>query len=145
MKKLITIMLLLVGFMQSTYAQEPYAVLSEDNTTLIFYYDNNKDSKGGMGVGPFSSAEDRGWNGQREKITTVVFDTSFGNCNTVIWAAYWFSGCSKLTSVNGLENLNSANVQSMYGMFKGCSALTNLNLRNLNTSNVEYLGARFSG
>jgi len=42
MKKLLAFMLLLLGVMQSIYAQEPYAVLSEDNTTMTFYYDNNK-------------------------------------------------------------------------------------------------------
>ena len=54
MKKLFTFMLLLFGAMQSIYAQEPYAVLSDDNTTLTFCYDNNKEAKGGMDVGPFT-------------------------------------------------------------------------------------------
>ena len=35
--------------------KEPYAVLSEDNITLTFYYDENKEAKGGMDVGPFTS------------------------------------------------------------------------------------------
>ena len=54
MKKLFTFMLLLLGVVQSTYAQEPYAVLSDDNTTLTFYYDNNKVKNGGMDIGPFT-------------------------------------------------------------------------------------------
>lgn len=54
MKKLFTFMLLLLGAMQGIYAQEPYAVLSDDNTTLTFYYDDNKASRNGMDIGPFT-------------------------------------------------------------------------------------------
>ena len=32
---------------------EPYAVLSDNNTKLTFFYDDQKDARGGMGVGPF--------------------------------------------------------------------------------------------
>ena len=45
--------LLLVGTVQTVYAQEPYAVLSENNTVLTFYYDGDKVSKNGYGIGPF--------------------------------------------------------------------------------------------
>ena len=86
MKKLFTFMLLLLGVVQSMYAQEPYAVLSDDNTTLTFYYDKNKVKNGGMDVGPFeygyiSSGVNSGtygvtsgWYGQRDNITTVTFE-----------------------------------------------------------------------
>ena len=57
-------------------AQEPYAVLSNDNTTLTFFYDNDKESKGGMGMDivPFTSAEERGWNDHCESIGHVIFE-----------------------------------------------------------------------
>ena len=50
-------------------AQEAYAALSEDNTVLTFYYDENKESRSGMGVGPFSSATQQEWKDFRESIT----------------------------------------------------------------------------
>ena len=108
-------MFLLLGVVQSTYAQEPYAVLSEDNTTLTFYYDNDKEAKGGMDVVPFeygyiSSGVNSGtygvtsgWYGQRENITTVVFDDSFANCTSITSTAYWFYECQNLTTISGME------------------------------------------
>ena len=50
MKKLFVLMLLLIEAMQGIYAQEPYAVLSVDNTTQTFYYDTNKVANGYMKV-----------------------------------------------------------------------------------------------
>ena len=49
--KILSIMVLLAAFSPvSSWAQEPYAVLSDNNTVLTFYYDNNKDSRGGVGI-----------------------------------------------------------------------------------------------
>ena len=74
---------------------EPYAVLSDNNTKLTFFYDTDKDARGGMGVGPFedlgSSGVSTEWYGNKSTITTVVFDTSFANCTTLTSTAYWFS------------------------------------------------------
>ena len=50
---------------------EPYAVLSDNNTKLTFYYDDQKEARGGMSVGPFADETDRTWHNQREYITTV--------------------------------------------------------------------------
>lgn len=41
-------------------ALTPYAVLSDDNTVLTFYYDENKDSRGGMGVVRFQRSTKQG-------------------------------------------------------------------------------------
>ena len=99
MKKLFTLLTLLLGVVQSTYAQEPYAVLSNDNTTLTFYYDNNKASKGGMDVGPITCRWNNdnheyevssGWYDQHWFIKTVVFDKSFADCTSITSTAYWF-------------------------------------------------------
>ena len=56
-------------------AQEAYAALSDDNTTLTFYYDALKESRGGMDIGPFDAPNGRGWDAQCESITTAVFRT----------------------------------------------------------------------
>ena len=158
MKKLFTFMLLLLGVVQSTYAQEPYAVLSEDNTTLTFYYDNNKEAKGGMGVGPFTGSSgydyesyqyvtrvNSGWDGQRENITTVVFDNSFAGCSSITSTAFWFCNFSKLTEIEGIENLNTSNVTDMQYMFFGCTSLKELDLTSFNTENVIDMSYMFCG
>ena len=143
MKKLFTFMLLLLGVVQSIYAQEPYAVLSDYNTTLTFYYDNNKEAKGGMNVGPFVFV-DPGWYGQRHNIRTVVFDNTFAGCNTITSTNRWFDGCTKLRAINGIGNLNTSKVTEMVSMFRDCVNLESLDVSNFNTDNVTNMGGMFS-
>ena len=126
-------------------AEEAYAVLSTDNTTLTFYYDLNKESRGGMSVGPFSSAENRGWNDNASSITSVVFDSSFANDTTLTSTANWFSGMSNLTAIDGLQYLNTKNVTDMVYMFSNCSSLTSLDVTHFNTQNVTNMAAMFNG
>lgn len=95
-------------------AQEPYAVLNEDHTTLTFYYDNNKQERGGMDVARwYQNATDRAWNSACEQIKTVVFDSTFGNYSNLSYTTRWFYGCSSLTKVEGMEYLNTENVYDM--------------------------------
>ena len=133
-------------------AQEPYAVLSDDNTVLTFYYDEFKDERNGMDVGPFafnyvSPRQDigSGWDEQRESITSVVFDTSFANCTTLTSTANWFFGFNNLTAITGISNLNTANVTDMGYMFYCCSALTSLDVSRFNTANVTNMRYMFYG
>ena len=148
MKKLFTFMLLLLGAMQGIYAQEPYAVLSNDNTTLTFYYDNNKDSRCGMSVGPFfntNTGPDTAWYGQCESITSVVFDETFADYKDLTSTAMWFYGCKNLATIIGIDNLNTENVTDMNYMFSSCTNLTSLDLSNFNTANVTSMAYLFYG
>ena len=82
------------------------------------------------------------WNGQREKIKTVVFDASFANARPT--SCYcWFSGCYNLTEIKGIEYLNTENVTNMGFMFNSCKVLTSLNLSNFNTEKVMYMSNMF--
>ena len=123
----------------------PYAALSEDNTTLTFYYDGYKKSRGGMSVGPFSNYAEPGWSGKRDVITKVVFDESFANCKTLTSTARWFYSCSVLKTITGMEYLNTDNVTSMYEMFYGCKTLTSLDVTHFNTDKVTNMGFMFYG
>ena len=133
---------------------EPYAVLSDDNKTLTFYYDGKKKSRKGMGVGPFIRDVDFNtwtfiinseWYNQRESILTVEFDAPFANYTGLTSTAFWFYGCSNLKTINGLENLNTSNVETMEDMFYYCSSLTSLDVSNFNTANVTSMNSMFSG
>ena len=53
-----------------------------------------------------------------------------------------FSGCSSLTNLN-LSNFNTQNVTNMASMFNGCFSLTNLDLSNFNTQNVINMEEMF--
>ena len=76
-KRFYIFMLLVLSWLGAAAENEPYAALSNNNKTLTFYYDEYKNSRGGMDLGSFNLDSDRGWNDQRLTITTVVFDKSF--------------------------------------------------------------------
>ena len=124
---------------------EPYAVLSENNTVLTFYYDDQKAARNGMGVGPFSNSAYQSWYDQRESITSVVFDALFANCTTISSTAYWFFECKNLSTITDVKNLKTDNVTDMRWMFYGCSGLTSLDLSHFETSNVTDMGLMFYG
>ena len=124
---------------------EPYAALSENNTVLTFYCDDEKAIRDGMGIGPFDDSNARGWKDACQSITTVVFDESFANCTSITSTARWFDGCSNLTSISGINNLYTANVTSMRRMFKDCSSLTSIDVSHFNTENVTNMEYMFDG
>ena len=133
--------------------KEPYAVLSEDNTVLTFYYDDQKAARNGMDVGPFTFSRDNdnnrlnvtsGWDAQRESITSVVFDASFADCTTLTSTAWWFFGFENLSRITGIINLKTENVTNMREMFQGCSSLTSLDVTGFKTENVTRMDYMFS-
>ncbi len=128
---------------------EPYAVLSENNTVLTFYYDTEKEQRNGMSVGPFENLGSYGvsteWYDNRSTITTVVFDDSFANCTTLTSTAYWFYQLTKLTTIKGIQNLKTDNVNDINSMFCDCESLTSLDLSNLNLGNVTNMHQVFEG
>ena len=55
-----------------------------------------------------------------------------------------FDTLPNLTTVTGLENLNTSNVYSMYGMFAGCSSLSSIEgINKLNASKVTDMSYMF--
>ena len=122
---------------------EPYAVLSDNNSILTFYCDDQKTARNGMDVGPFENAGGRGWENARTNITTVVFDDSFANCTELTSTAFWFYGCDHLTEIVGISNLKTDNVTNMEWMFRGCSGLTILDVSGFKTENVFDFGLMF--
>ena len=123
---------------------EPYAVLSDNDTVLTFYYDDQKEARNGMSVGPFTNEAARGWNDYMQSITTVTFDDTFAYCTSITSTEKWCSGCLNLTTINGLINLNTENVTTMNSMFADCRKLTNLDLSHFKTSNVTSMWAMFN-
>ena len=145
-QKLLLMLLLLIRGMQSTCAQEPYVVLSEENTKLTFYYDDQKESRGGLSVEAFKIGNRNytSWEDARGIIQTVTFDTSFANCTSITSTARWFNRLKSLTKIEGIENLKTVNVTDMSGMFASCILLKDLDLSHFNTSNVTNMSGMFS-
>lgn len=122
---------------------EPYAVLSDNNSVLTFYYDDQKANRRGMSVGPFTYDGQTSWYNSHSTISTVVFDNSFAECTTLTSTAWWFYDCSNLTFIVGIGNLKTENVTDMRAMFRGCSRLLSIDLSSFNTSKAEDLGYMF--
>lgn len=119
----------------------PYAVLAT-NGTLTFYCDNKRSSRKGNSY-EISGAE-VGWSSKYESIKKVVFDSSFANARPTS-TANWFWGCSKLSSIVGIENLVTDNVTDMGAMFGECSSLTSIDVSGFKTDNVTNMGHMFGG
>ncbi len=122
---------------------EPYAVLSDNDTKLTFYYDKKKATNNGMSVGPFRDRTESGWYSARKTITNVVFDDSFANCTSLTSTADWFAELAYLTTITGIGNLKTDNVTDMSNMFLFCRSLTSLDVTGFNTSNVTSMENMF--
>ncbi len=129
---------------------EAYVLQSEDRHTLTFYYDNNLKLRRGTiwGIDEKSSSSEPAWaetySTSNNAVTKVVFDASFKDFRPTTTNS-WFSYLKALTTIEGLENLNTSKVTDMSKMFYNCSSLTSLNLSNFNTSAVTDMSEMFSG
>jgi len=87
--------------------------------------------------------DDIPWYNKRKEVKKVVFAPSFKKATNITSTRYWFYYMGNLTTIIGLENLNTSNVTDMKEMFYGCESLTSLNLSSFNTSNVTNMGWMF--
>jgi len=79
------------------------------------------------------------WASNRASITTVTIEEEITPKNT----RYWFSSCNKLTTINNIGNLKTADVTNMRNMFYGCSSLTTLDVTGFNTAKVTVMEEMF--
>ena len=84
------------------------------------------------------------WNTHNSKIFKVVFEASFANARPTTCYA-WFKNFTFLNQIEGIENLNTANVTNMSYMFKGCSNLAVLDVTHFNTAKVTNMYDMFNG
>ena len=134
------------GYFTYKAPTETYAVFDEATNTLTFKHDTNKPAgafelnEGDNAPGWYKSNDD---GSNANIIKKVVFDASFANARPTN-CHLWFYGCKNLTTIEGIEYLNTENVTSMSLMFSGCSALTTLNLSNFDTQSVTNMTGMFS-
>ena len=129
----------------SCFGEQGYAVFDDstdpDTPTLTFYY--------GTPTGTYYSTDNTGtsnpgWYDNRTKIKKVVFDSSLDDDNARPTSCYnWFNGCTNLTVIDGIDNLNTSNVTNMKGMFSGCRGLKSLDVSHFNTEKVTDMSSMF--
>ena len=123
--------------------KEAYACYTPSNTTLTFYYDNQRSSRSGRNY-DLNTTSSPGWDtdGTNANVTKVVFNPSFaGTYPTSTFG--WFSSMTNLQSITGMEYLNTEFVYNMGYMFCRCSKLTSIDLSHFNTSRVVELDYMF--
>ena len=126
---------------------ESYAVFDEATNTLTFKHDTKKPAGAfalneGENLPGWYKFDDNNHSHNANIIKKVIFDTSFANARPT--SCYnWFYGCTDLTTIEGIEYLNTENVTNMSWMFSECSTLTTLDLSNFDTKNVMEMSYMF--
>ncbi len=126
----------------AAWAAEPYVVYSSSNTTLTFYYGTKPNEAYSLNKG--IGYPDWYYDGTYVDVTRVIFDSSFAQARPTI-TNYWFYKMENLTTITGLNYLNTSQVVNMMYMFDDCKNLTNLNLSSFNTEKVTNMFFMFSG
>ena len=75
-------------------------------------------------------------------VTKVVFDPAFANARPTTCYA-WFQGCEKLTSIEGIEYLNTSQVTDMHNMFFNCYYLQTTDFSGFDTRKVKDMSYMF--
>ena len=89
-----------------------------------------------------SGANFPAWCSDAQNVTKVVFDESFAsvkptNCHR------WFSGFLSLTTIEGLQYLNTSEVTDMSNMFINCGALTSVDVSTFDVRKVTNISQMF--
>jgi surface protein len=134
------------GYFTDKNAPTAYACYTSSNTTLTFYYDNQRSSRTGTTYDLNTGNTDVAWDtdGTNGSVTKVVFDPSFAGARPTT-TCDWFYGMTNLESITGMSYLNTSEVTNMNWMFMECYKLTSLDLSHFNTSKVTWMTQMFSG
>ena len=120
----------------------PYVVY--ESGVLTFYFGKDYQSHtGDVYTNIVRKKKSDQWGVHNSEIKKVVFDQSFAEARPIS-NANWFNGCTSLTSVCGLEYLNTSEVTTMYAAFNGCKSLSSINLSGCNTAKVNNMGYMFN-
>ncbi len=120
---------------------DPYVVLSTDGKRLTFYCDGKRLLHSETTYSALSAPNNE-WESAAPNITSVVFDASFAAARPTN-TEYWFADMRLVTSITGMEHLNTSEVKYMNGMFINCYALQSIDLSHFDTGKVTEMSAMF--
>ena len=142
--RLFSLLVLLMTAISGAWAQGVLNIVVS-GTSATIKYDGNASNNPYFGGDEWKQSEFP-WDNEystRPTITTVTIDGSCKNFSGTSLRSL-FIGFSGLTTINGLDNLNTANVQDMEYMFADCSSLTSLDLSSLNTASLTTMSNMFA-
>ena len=116
-----------------------YAEFNEGTGTLTFRRGVSK-PEGAYALN--EGDNDPEWYEKQNRIQDLVFDASFANARPTS-CKKWFSDCSNLTDIVGIEYLNTEDVTDMSYMFYNCQNLNSLDLTSVNTAKVGNMSNMF--
>ena len=127
-----------------------YTEFVESTGTLTYYYDDQRESR--IGKTELYDPNAIRFADYYNKVQKAVIDESMQYAPLTSMEKMFYGGfsmkllyLSAMTSIEGLENLNTNNVTSMQSMFEGCQSLTELDLSMFNTVNVTNMNCMFQG
>ena len=105
--------------------------------TLTFFL-ASKETLGENEYGIYDGLGTPDWVFNNANVTKVVFDPAFANarptnCNE------WFQGCVNLTSIEGIEYLNTSQVTDTHNMFLNCYSLQTTDFSGFDTRKVKNM------
>ena len=159
MKRILLMLVLLMGVVTSAWAEKtPQAIWCRNNKTMYFTNDETVYAPGDTYDGETVTNV---WNGVdvtnaightlrrplwvdvvSNSVLEVRFDPSFSDVRPVSTES-WFEDCRYLTSVEGLEYLNTSEVKRSLSMFYNCKSLTTLDVNSFDLRKVTVALAMF--
>lgn len=156
--------LLLLPSALMAQGKNAYALWLESENTLEFFCSSDIYQVGGKRSGAvitklwsgddvLNTPQDAapGWADIKHKIHTIRIDQTFAEARPKS-IAYWFDNseirsesAKTLTSIKGLQYLNTSEVTSMSNAFYRCEKLVNIDLSNFNTAKVTDMSNMFYG
>lgn len=131
--------------------EKVYTEFVEETGTLTYYYDDKITAR--TGVTEIYVPGSVRFTDYYEKVLKCVIDPSMKNApitsmrgmfegefNTETFKVHFLTN---MTSIEGLENLNTSIVTDMNSMFSGCESLTELDLSSFDTRNVTNMAYMF--
>ena len=127
-----------------TYKRSPSAYAVYNDGTLTFYYDTDATQHEGTVYYLNSGDHNPNWYTDQTcmEVSDVVFDLSFRGAHPKT-TRRWFAEMRSLSSITGMENLNTSDVISMESMFNNCRLLKTLDLTGFNTAKVQDMSYMF--
>lgn len=118
--------------------------------TLTYYYDNKRGDRNGT-TELYDPTVPR-FKGYYSKVTKAVIDPSMKDAPLTTMRRLFYGGddnsffyfLSEMTTIEGLENLNTINVTDMSDMFRWCTELTSLDLSQFYTGSVTTMNNMFA-
>ncbi|MBO7136938.1 MAG: BspA family leucine-rich repeat surface protein [Bacteroidaceae bacterium] len=133
-----------------------YTEFVESTGTLTYYYDNKREERAGVTepYDPVGNPDVARFTGYFKKVVKAVVDPSMKDAPLTSMRSMFYGGMNpetwvmqslrNMTTIEGLENLNTATVTDMNSMFAMCEKLTTLDLSTFNTSNVTTFNGMFT-